>query len=155
MYKRQGRVTLAGADGSLTVGGASSLKPAADNATALGAPAARYSTVYAATGSISTSDRQAKNSIRQLDGPTAQKFVAELLPVTYKLNDGASGRRHWGLIAQDVERAMTPVSYTHLAAAGERAPGRGRPLSADRRRASAAGLQAGAAAKYPGAGVPF
>lgn len=121
-----GRVTLVGADGSLTVSGASSLRPAADNATALGAPGARYSTVYAATGSISTSDRRAKNSIRQLDGAAAQKFMAELLPVTYQLNDGESGRRHWGLIAQDVERAMTLCGIADQDFAGfVRAPRRG------------------------------
>ena len=91
---------------TLQLAGAAGLAPAQDNAVALGGPGARFSAVYAATGSISTSDRRAKNSLQRLDAGLCQQFVAELLPVSYKLNEGRSGRRHWGLVAQDVERAM-------------------------------------------------
>lgn len=90
----------------LRLAGAQALAPAQDNAVALGGPGARFSAVYAATGSISTSDRRAKHSLRRLDAGLCQQFVAELQPVSYRLKDGTSGRRHWGLVAQDVERAM-------------------------------------------------
>ena len=74
----------------------------------LGSSSAPWSAVYASTGSVSTSDRNQKNSIEDLP----EKYVAMfdlLQPKRYKLNNGTSDRYHVGYIAQEVEEAMTSV----------------------------------------------
>ena len=73
---------------------------------ALGSPNYKWGTVYSFTGSINTSDRNEKNTIEALDTDLWSKFITGLEPVTYKMNDGESGRKHAGLIAQDVESLM-------------------------------------------------
>ena len=73
---------------------------------ALGSPNYKWGTVYSFTGAINTSDRNEKNTIEALDTDLWSKFITGLEPVTYKMNDGESGRKHAGLIAQDVESLM-------------------------------------------------
>jgi len=73
---------------------------------ALGSPNYKWGTVYSFTGAINTSDRNEKNTIEALDTDLWSKFITGLEPVTYKMNDGESGRKHAGLIAQDVEVLM-------------------------------------------------
>ena len=72
----------------------------------LGSPNYRWGTVYANTGTINTSDRNEKNTIEPLDPKLWCDFINNLEPVTYRLNGGESGRKHTGLIAQDVEVLM-------------------------------------------------
>ena len=64
-----------------------------------------WSAVYASSGEIITSDREKKNSI-DYDMTAYEKLFDGLKPCSFKLNDGTSGRRHVGMIAQDVEAAM-------------------------------------------------
>jgi len=72
----------------------------------LGSPNYRWGTVYSNTGTINTSDRNEKNTIKALDTDLWSNFINSLEPVTYRLNEGESGRKHAGLIAQDVEVLM-------------------------------------------------
>lgn len=65
----------------------------------------KWSAVYATTGTIQTSDRNAKHDIETLPEKYVQ-FVLWLAPKRFKLNDGTSGRYHVGFIAQDVEEGM-------------------------------------------------
>lgn len=66
----------------------------------------KWAAVYASTGTIQTSDRNAKNSIENLPQKYVD-FVLWLSAKRYKLNDGTSGRYHVGFIAQDVEEGMS------------------------------------------------
>ena len=93
------------------------LDPDADAQLMLGTDNHRWNTLYAYSSTIVTSDRNAKNSIAPLDDRYIQLFL-RLLPVSYKLNAGTSGRTHIGFIAQDVESAMEEVGLSSLEFAG-------------------------------------
>lgn len=88
------------------------LVPGADNDRKLGKAAARWSTVYAGTGTINTSDANEKQQARPLN--EAEQAVAQVckgLIRAYKFNDaveakGDNARIHIGVIAQDVEQAF-------------------------------------------------
>lgn len=61
--------------------------------------------IYANNSTISTSDRNKKNTIDDLDDRYLVLFD-HLRPVRFKFNDGTSGRFHPGFISQDVEEAL-------------------------------------------------
>ena len=97
------------AGGDLVVSG--SAAPSVDGAGSLGFSDYRWSVLYAQTGTISTSDREKKTEISY----ALERYDAlfeKLRPVSYRLKDGASGRTHTGLIAQDVEQALTDCGLT-------------------------------------------
>ena len=77
----------------------------------------KWSTVYAASASIDTSDRNQKENIIDLDS-SAKDFIMDLKPVSYKFKNNGEGdphdRTHYGLIAQDVEDTMTKMGMTAL-----------------------------------------
>lgn len=77
----------------------------------------RWSEVYAATSEITTSDRRLKNTITY-DMSPYDKLFDLLRPTPYRYNDGRSGRTHTGMIAQDVEQALTDLGMTTLDFAG-------------------------------------
>lgn len=102
------------------------LAPAADNAQCLGrggSPAFRWSEVWAASGTIQTSDAREKLGVAPLDSK-ALAFLRRLQPVTFQWKAGrnavvgadaegrpvvepvAGKRIHVGLLAQQVEGAM-------------------------------------------------
>ena len=64
------------------------LSPITDNAYTLGASGARWSTVYAATGTINTSDERAKRDI--VDSNLGLNFIEALRPVSYKFKVGSN-----------------------------------------------------------------
>ena len=88
-----------------------------DNAVACGASTKRWSTVYAGTGTINTSDRNEKKNIQDIDEKYIQLFE-KLRPVSYEFIDGNHGRTHIGYISQDVKEAMDEVGLTDLEFAG-------------------------------------
>lgn len=94
------------------------LRPATDNQLNLGSSTKRWATIYTITGTINTSDRNQKNTIKALDETKAVDFLMALNPVAYKFNIGKSGRTHYGMIAQDVENEMTALGMTSLDFAG-------------------------------------
>ena len=87
-------------------------QPGADNTTALGSGSFRWTTVYATTGTINTSDRNDKQQVADLTA--AEKAVGQALKgmmKTFKfneavLNKGPNARIHFGVIAQDVKAAF-------------------------------------------------
>lgn len=88
------------------------LRPQTDNTSALGAPLQRWSVVYAATGTINTSDARAKQQVRELMDAEhrAAKKIKSLLRA-FRFNDavekkGDFARIHFGVIAQDVKTAL-------------------------------------------------
>ena len=93
------------------------LDPDANGNLNLGTSNHKFGTLYAKNGSIVTSDRNQKNTIQALDERYFQLFL-KLLPVSFKFNDGTSGRTHIGFISQDVEAAMKEVGLSDLDFAG-------------------------------------
>jgi len=86
---------------------------ARDNAIDLGTSGARFDDVYATNGTIQTSDQNEKQQIASLTDAeiTAAKAISKLFK-TFKWNDsvaekGDAARTHAGVIAQEVEQAMT------------------------------------------------
>jgi len=83
-----------------------------DNTAKLGYPSYRWTTVYATTGSINTSDANQKQQIRSLND--SEKAVAtriKSLIKAFKFNDsvaekGDGARIHVGVIAQEVQAAF-------------------------------------------------
>ena len=82
------------------------LLPYDNNSFNIGSTNLKWDTIYARVGTIQTSDRNEKKYIEAIDDKYSQLFD-KLNPVTYKFNDGH--RTHVGLIAQEVEQALTEV----------------------------------------------
>jgi hypothetical protein len=89
-----------------------SIAPGSDNALSNGTGGARWSVVYAATGTINTSDARTKQDVAELDA--AEKRVAIALKGLirkFRFKDavekkGEAARIHTGVIAQEVEAAF-------------------------------------------------
>jgi hypothetical protein len=77
--------------------------PNVTNDVPLGLSNKRWSTVYAKTGTINTSDRTKKHDIKDLT-EVYEKLFLKLQPKSFIFNDG--DRVHIGAISQDVEDAM-------------------------------------------------
>lgn len=90
---------------SLQLDSSKRFMPTADNSYTLGYSGYRWKQVYAAAGSISTSDRNAKKDITELDNQSYD-FVMGLKPSKYRFIENESNRIHYGLIAQDVEEVL-------------------------------------------------
>jgi hypothetical protein len=86
--------------------------PGADNTYACGISSDRWSTIYAATGTINTSDKNEKQQIEDLSQAELQVATSiKGLIKKFKFNDavekkGNKARIHVGVIAQDVEQAF-------------------------------------------------
>jgi hypothetical protein len=95
------------------------LTPQADKGTYLGHANYKWTSIYAGSATINTSDKNYKKDINELS--KEDKYIAlfdKLTPVSYKFIDGETGRTHIGFISQDVEQAMTEVGLTSLDFAG-------------------------------------
>lgn len=94
------------------IASAYALEPGVDNTQTLGTAGIRWSTVYAGTGTINTSDARTKQQIRPLsDAERAVAIRLKSLVRAFKFNDavnekGEAARIHFGLIAQDVKSAF-------------------------------------------------
>lgn len=91
--------------------------PADNGGTQLGNSGYRWKQLYAVTSTISTSDRNSKKNIYNLDDKYIELFK-KLIPVSFQFIDGTSGRTHIGFISQDVEEAMAAVGLTDIDFAG-------------------------------------
>jgi hypothetical protein len=91
----------------------STFSPNVDNVYSLGSGSVRWAQVFAANGTIQTSDLAQKNSIAQTD--LGLDFINSLTPVSYKMKSEPEGPHHHGLIAQDVKEVLQrkgyPLSY--------------------------------------------
>lgn len=112
----RGSVTLSGSSGASCIG---NFMPGGSNdgVFSLGTSWSRWSTVYAASSEIVTSDRNKKHSI-DYDLTRYENLFGRLLPAVYKFNDGTSDRYHIGFISQDVEEGLTESDMTSLDFAG-------------------------------------
>lgn len=81
--------------------------PRTDNAYTIGTSTARWSEVYAANGTIQTSDIRLKKNISLLDAGLST--VMAMRPVRYQWKDGSDRRQHVGLIAQEVRKLVPEV----------------------------------------------
>ena len=94
------------------VNGSSAFAPSNDGAMTCGAATFRWSTVYATTGTINTSDANQKEQIADLT--EAEMAVARRIKglfKTFKFKDavaakGIAARKHVGVLAQDVQAAF-------------------------------------------------
>lgn len=76
-----------------------------------------WEAVYSYTGDIQVSDLSQKNSV--IYGLEAyDKFFDLLAAISFLFNTGTSGRRHFGLGAQDVEQALADAGLTSMDFAG-------------------------------------
>jgi len=110
-------------DGTVEFKNSNAVYPGADNALSLGINGLRWSAVWAANGTIQTSDERAKADIA--DAALGSDFVKSLRPVSYKWIEGGKrdtgeldednnyvyesvpgARTHWGFIAQEVKQAV-------------------------------------------------
>lgn len=80
-----------------------------DNKVSLGSGYARWSQVYAKNNTISTSDRNLKHDINDIDDKLIELFF-KIKSKTFYFNDG--DRIHVGLIAQDFEESMKELDLS-------------------------------------------
>jgi len=109
--------------GSIGFGNMNYLFPEADNAFSIGLSGYRWSAIWAANGTIQTSDEREKTNIT--DAQLGSEFIKTLRPVSYKWVEGGKvdtgerdednnyiyksvpgTRTHWGFIAQEVKQAV-------------------------------------------------
>lgn len=119
----EGDVFMKSYDGYVTLDGWSGVSchgdflPGANDRYNLGDGGLVWADIYAASGTINTSDREKKEAIvyglYKLDG-----LLDKLEPCTFRFRDGASGRSHAGFIAQDVEEALEELGLTTADFAG-------------------------------------
>lgn len=103
-------LTVSATTGAATV--AATFRPATDNAMTLGGSGARWSAVWAATGTIQTSDSRQKTDIAPSD--LGLDFILALRPVKYRWVIGGNEdgvprpgiRTHYGLLAQQVQATL-------------------------------------------------
>ena len=118
MYLNSGYGTfiqMVGAENILLANG--NVYPSPNNAYSCGTASFHWSDVYAANATIQTSDREKKTDI--VYGLENYDLLFDALrPVSFLFKDGTSGRRHLGMIAQDVETSLTELGYTTLDFAG-------------------------------------
>lgn len=118
-----GSLYRGGGGGSVYVSANNNLRPvndAEDNDwSSCGTAEGRWSSVWALNGSIITSDERQKTHITQLHtDPRFLEFAKMVVPYTFKMVDGTSGRKHIGFIAQRIEEAMTECGITDMEFAG-------------------------------------
>lgn len=117
----------AAAGGSIQIGGPDitfedkfdpvCLIPNQDGIGYLGRSSRKWNAVYAATGTIQTSDREAKHDI-VYDLSRYGGLFDRLRPMSYRLNQNESNRTHLGLCSQDVEQALAESGLSSLDFAG-------------------------------------
>jgi hypothetical protein len=108
---------IAAGNGSTTITwDGSEFFPTPDNTVKLGFPSYRWTTVYATTGTINTSDVNQKQDIALLDDAEKRVAIAiKSLIKKYRFKDavaqkGDAARIHVGAIAQDVQAAFVAES---------------------------------------------
>lgn len=70
--------------GAVRVLSASTFRPGTDNATSLGVSGGRWSAVWAANGTIQTSDLTDKRDVAEIDAALARQFVAGLRGISFR-----------------------------------------------------------------------
>jgi hypothetical protein len=78
--------------------------PATDNLYYLGTPSKRFVAVYAATGTIQTSDANLKTNI--VHSPYGLEEVMKMNPVQFNWKEQPAGDKEIGFLAQDIEKII-------------------------------------------------
>ena len=90
-----------------TVGTGGGVYPLVDAGLNLGTSVRRWNTVYAANGTINTSDARLKENVEDIGYGLDE--LRRLRPVTFTWKNKSDGRVHLGLIAQEVEAIVPEV----------------------------------------------
>lgn len=84
----------------------------------LGSSSYHWDNVYADTGEIQTSDANEKTDIMDMTEEYAAGLVDGAVPKTYRFKKGTSGRKHAGLLSQDVEKQLKDMGLSTADFAG-------------------------------------
>lgn len=88
------------------------IAPVADNSATLGLASARWNTVFAANGTINTSDAREKKNIKEID--YGLETLMKLNPVSYEWKEDAMNMgTKLGFVAQDLLEILPEVVVTH------------------------------------------
>lgn len=85
------------------------IAPHVDNTLTLGTATNRFSSVYAGSAVINTSDAREKKDIRLSD--LGLNLILKLRPVQYRWKKNVDSNRHYGLIAQDTEKVLREILH--------------------------------------------
>lgn len=99
-------------------GGGGTFRSAVNGDLDLGWSGKRWRNIYSTTALNVSSDSREKIDQKPLNEELTEKFVLGLKPKSYKRIDGTSGRRHHGLIAQEIEELMENLGISSLDFAG-------------------------------------
>ena len=102
-------------DGIVTCKG--NLMPSSHYSWNMGSSRNRWNNIYCKTCEIASSDRTIKKDINS-DLVSYNRFFDLLMPCSYKLIDGTSGRTHLGMISQEVEEALNTCGISSMDFAG-------------------------------------
>lgn len=97
--------TQYGVDVAKLYNGTPCLSPTNNGVMVNGNPSYKWDVVYAVSGTINTSDEKLKNSIKKIPEKLKQ-LILNIEPITFKYNNGTSGRLHAGIGARKTERIM-------------------------------------------------
>jgi hypothetical protein len=101
-------------------------RPAGDNTMTLGASGARWSAVWAATGTIQTSDSRHKARIAPSD--LGLDFICALRPVRFSWKED-DGYVHYGLIARRSRRSCPAIGSAAMSWPIQTSPKASRPCA--------------------------
>jgi hypothetical protein len=99
-----GNVGVGTTSPSTTLQVAGEISPSATNTYSLGDASLLFTAVYATNGTIQTSDVRKKREIT--DSDLGLDFINSLRPVSYRWKAGPDNDLHYGLIAQETEKAV-------------------------------------------------
>jgi len=83
--------------------------PITANKTVLGSSGYYYNSLYLATAVSVISDRNKKKDIEHLDTVLIEKLVDKIDVFSYRLKDNESGRKHFGMVAQQIEEILNEL----------------------------------------------
>lgn len=113
LYLNGSHVALQAQGAMVALADSAAFRPATDNAIASGTSTSRWSVMFAATGTINTSGRDAKVGIRPPSDAErrAARRILEIGPKLYRFQDaveakGDDARVHAGYVAEDVRDAL-------------------------------------------------
>jgi hypothetical protein len=101
------RLILGGGGSDVLLVTSSSVLPWTNGTIPLGSTGNRWSAVYAANGTIQTSDARLKTNIHEID--FGLKTILELKPVSFTWKEDKDNIIRLGLIAQDVQKVLAEV----------------------------------------------
>ena len=96
-------------NGVINFKGGSNVRPFVDNSANLGDATHRWGTVFAVNGAINTSDARMKQGIENLSYGLGT--ILKLRPVSFEWKVKSDGRKHLGLLAQEVDTVVPEAVY--------------------------------------------